>query len=340
MVKEANVPDELTGRATGKLLLFGEHAAVYGHPALGISLPWTLVLKVAPTADGYDAATSRIDGSLLSLPEPLAATLDMPHMHAVVEIHSQIPIGLGFGSSAALCVAVERAMADAAALPRSATAVWRGAHERERVFHGTPSGADTTFATWPGVGFLTWVRGSGALPSYQPVLATELHLVVAAVPRRGDTKAHIAAVAQRIRAGDTETQSTLRRLGHCSTQARTILLGSGPPGMALGAVADRAQWLLAELGLGDPAQDQLLHDGRTAGASGGKLSGSGGGGACFLVCHDAPAATRVLDAIRTQATVAAHIAVSANHVRQIAPESRSPTVSRWWYAPPVRSRVR
>ena len=333
------MPAELTGRATGKLLLFGEHAAVYGHPALGISLPWTLELKIIPVADAGHAGSRRATEPLPALPEQVAAMLAVPHLGAVVEIRSQIPIGLGFGSSAAMCIAAERALTNAALPPPSAAAVWRGAHERERVFHGTPSGADTGLATHPGVGFLTWEKGGGGLPCYEPVPVTGLHLVVAAVPRRGDTRAHVAAVAQRVRAGDTATQDTLRRLGECSTEARALLLEPEPRAKALGAVTDHAQRLLAELGLGDPAQERLLQSGRSAGSSGGKLSGAGGGGACFLVCRDAPTAARVLAAIGEQAAEAAHIAVSAGTTRQSAPESRSFAVDRWWHAPRVRRRA-
>ena len=326
---------ERTGRASGKLLLFGEHAAVYGHPALGISLPWGLELKVSPVAETGHAESRRDVGTHARLPEQLAAMLGAPRLHAVVEIRSQIPIGLGFGSSAALCVAAERAFSNATQ-PLTAAAAWPGAHERERVFHGTPSGADTGLAAIPGIGYLTW-ESSGGLPRYEPVPAAELHLVVAAVARRGDTRAHVAAVAQRMRAGETATRDTLRRLGQCSTEARALLRKPAPPAKALGAVADHAHRLLAELGLGDPVQEQLLHAGRSAGASGGKLSGAGGGGACFLVCRDASIASRVLAAISEHATESAHIAVSAGAPRQRSPESRSYTVDRWWHAPPVRN---
>ena len=319
----------MAGRATGKLLLFGEHAAVYGHPALGISLPWTLELKIIPLAENGHAGSLRAIETLPSLPSPVVAMLAVPHLHAVVEVRSQIPIGLGFGSSAALCVAAERALTSAAVLPLSAVAVWRGAHERERVFHGTPSGADTGLAAYPGIGFLTWERGGGGLPRYEPVPAAEVHLVVAAVPRRGDTRAHVAAVAQRVHAGDTATRETLRRLGQCSKEAKALLLKPGPPAKALGTVADRAQRLLAELGLVDPAQERLLRDGRTAGASGGKLSGAGGGGACFLVCRDAPTAVRVLAAISARAAESAHVVLSTGSTRQQAPQSRSCAVNRW-----------
>ena len=320
---------ERTGSATGKLLLFGEHAAVYGYPALGISLPWRLVLKISPEpGGGLDAHPP--------LPEQLTAMFGAPSLHALVEIRSQIPVALGFGSSAALCVAAERALA-AATQPLGAAAAWYGAHDRERVFHGTPSGADTGLAAVPGVGYLTWER-SVALPRYQPVPAAELHLVVAAVPRRGDTRAHVAAVAQRMRAGDAATRDALRRLGQCSTEARALLLEPGPSANRLGAVADRAQRMLAGLGLSDPGQERLLDAGRSAGASGGKLSGAGGGGACFLVCRDAHTAAGVLAAVGERAAVAAHVVLSAGATRQQAPGPRSWSVGRWLLAPPTSSR--
>ena len=336
---------EQTGSATGKLLLFGEHAAVYGHPALGISLPWRLELKIGPFSEMGRAETSRVEtgrgesrrgvDALPPLPEQLAAMLGTPRLHGLVEIRSQIPVALGFGSSAALCVAAERALAGAAQR-HTAAAAWRGAHERERVFHGTPSGADTGLAAVAGTGYLTWESGGG-LPRHEPVPAAELHLVVAAVPRRGDTRAHVAAVAQRMRAGDTATRYALRRLGQFSTEARALLRDPGPSANELGAMADRAQRMLAELGLGDSAQERLLHAGRTAGASGGKLSGAGGGGACFLVCRDGRTAARVLAAVGEHAAVAAHVVLSAGSTRQQAPDPRAWAVGRWLHVPRTAS---
>ena len=318
---------DLIGSAPGKLLLFGEHAAVYGEPALGISLPWTATLRIIPLSGEQFPSCEWLS----PLPTALAAMLaEAPHA-AEVEIRSQIPIGLGFGSSAALCVAAERALAGAGRAEPPASGIWRGAHERERVFHGTPSGADTGLAAHPGVGFLSWPGGSGGLPRYESLPTSELHLVVGAVARRGDTRAQVAAVARRLGAGDGAAEDALRRLGRCSREARALLLQPRMPATALGALADAAHRLLAGLGLADPRQDRLLEAGRAAGACGGKLSGAGCGGACYLVCRDAASAARVLEAIRNQATVAGHVVAGSGTTRLASPESRPATVSRWLY---------
>lgn len=267
--------------------------------------------------------------------------LALPGEPALIEIRSQIPIGLGFGSSAGLCAAAERALLSRAraaapgkAPAKSAAAVWRGAHEREKVFHGTPSGADTGLAIHPGMGFLSWAEASGGLPSYEPLPVSDLHLVVAAVPRRGATKAQVAAIAERMRAGDSATNHALRRLGQCSRAARELMLRPRLPAAELGAVADAAQRLLAGLGLADPLQDRLLRAGRGAGACGGKLSGAGGGGAFFLVCRGAAAAAPVLAAVRGRAAAAAHVIVDAGGTRLAAPESRPWSIDRWLHRPP------
>ena len=296
-------------------------------------------MKISLAAETGEAAARRRIESLPALPQQPAAMLGAQLPHAVVEVRSQIPIGLGFGSSAALCVAAERALTTGAAPPDSRAAAWRGAHHRERVFHGTPSGADTGLAAGPGTAFLTW-NDDGGLPTCKPVPAAALHLVVAAVPRRGDTRAHVAAVAQRMRAADTATREVLGRLGWCSRKARELMLGPEPRAAALGSVADHAQRLLADLGVGDPVQDRLLNAGRSAGASGGKLSGGGGGGACFLVCRDAATAARVLAAVGEQAVVAAHVVLAAGSTRQQAPDSRAWAVDRWLHAPRTAGRAR
>lgn len=258
--------------------------------------------------------------------------LALPGEPALIEVRSQIPIGLGFGSSAGLCAAAERALTGRA--PAKCAAVWRGAHEREKVFHGTPSGADTGLAIHPGMGFLSWAEASGGLPSYEPLPVSDLHLVVAAVPRRGATKAQVAAIAERMRAGDNATNDALRHLGQCSRAARELTLRPRLPAAELGAVADAAQRLLAGLGLADPLQERLLRAGRSAGACGGKLSGAGGGGAFFLVCPGAAAAAPVLAAVRGQAAAAAHLVVGAGGTRLAAPGSRPWSIDRWLHRPP------
>ena len=281
----------MTGEAHGKLLLFGEHAAVYGRPAVGLGLPWRLRLRFLPARDGDETGTAaerlRDAWRRIGADAPLAGAL---------EVRSDIPFGVGLGSSAALCVALARAGRGAAAAPGERE-LWGVAHRAEHAFHGSPSGIDTGLALLGGVQRFA-PAGSGNVPAARPVAAQRIHLVTGFVPRHGDTAAHVAAVRQRMQARDVAVRAAIDRLG-AIVEPACRLLGAPDADRAarLGALADEADALLNGIGVGSPVVAELLAAARAAGATGGKISGGGGGGAFVAIVPDRATGMGVLDAV-------------------------------------------
>ena len=299
------------GRASGKLILFGEHAAVYGYPAIGVSLrqKTTVRLWADGTADWdlsdmavRDRATIR---RILTLLEGLLPDLaSLPRCR--VTVLSDVPRSVGFGSSAALCAAFARAALAHAGrhAPEEGHGdplkVWELAHSAEKLFHGTPSGIDTGLSILDGL-FALQPRPA-ALPEYHPLPGASLHLVVAAVPRAESCGALVAMLGERMRAGHQQTREAIQDLGEMAAAAQKALAGPAA-GVAkdIAGLADKAMDRLRALGLGSPRQDRLLEAGKKAGALGGKLSGAGGGGAFFLVAGDAAGAQRVASSLEQEA---------------------------------------
>ena len=137
-----------SGFAPGKLLLFGEHAAVFGYPAVGVSLDRGLRISVTP-ADGISIRLARPAGGdiatgLSAFAAFVADTLGSPAddgpvspAGGAITVDSDLPISSGFGSSAALCTAIaEWSLPDPQVSGHDRGAVWRRAHRLEAFFHG------------------------------------------------------------------------------------------------------------------------------------------------------------------------------------------------------------
>jgi mevalonate kinase len=281
------------GEGRAKLLLFGEHAAVYGHPAVGLALPERLRVRLEFNED-QDEPCWRLDGvddgdaerlrTLLPnftkiLPPRLAA------LNGRLEIDSTVPRGMGFGSSAALCVALASAFRAASSRPGSAPAggsVWQDAHDAEKFFHGTPSGIDTGLAVLGGL--QRFSPHPPALPEARALTGFPLFLVTGAVPRLESCGESIRAVRAAVERGDKSVSARLRALGRMADEASETLDSADISGTdRLGVLADMAMAELRVLGLSTPALDELLEEGKAGGALGGKLSGAGGGGAFYLL---------------------------------------------------------
>ena len=292
---------ESVGIASAKLLLFGEHAAVHGYTALGTSLPETLVARVSGGAsawrfDGVPPEDRDAVAGVVRAIEESWTGAERPRPGAVT-VESRIPRGTGFGSSAALCGALARALLSRAPGAVGADDAWRVAHEAERLFHGTPSGIDTGLALSPGLSVFR--PRPGSLPERLGLPRRGLWLVIGAVPRDARCGELVAGVGRRMTGGDLPTAAALGALGDIASRAARLLDpdrdgdGNGDRAECLGALATEAMTHLRALGLGNPTQDALLEAGARCGALGGKASGAGGGGAFYLVARDRREAERV-----------------------------------------------
>lgn len=301
----------------GKLLLFGEHAAVFGFPAVGMALSRGLTATLSVPKNSNVAAgdlTIEINNAkaisesmiaqFIAHIKAVAVSYDLPPLVGTLHVTSELPIGSGFGSSAALCTAIARLLApDSNEVRRT----WRIAHELERFFHGTPSGIDTGLTTLGGAQafrFDNTISDGHHLPTTVAVQLPDCVLTVGSIPRERSTKALVAHVGERRRADPRGVESLLARLG---ALGKTILPGGGAADRsdattesnvaAFGKAATDAQAILRELGVSTPQLDEILREGKAAGALGGKLSGAGGGGAFYLVSADEEGSLRVRRAI-------------------------------------------
>jgi len=253
------------GSAGGKLILCGEHAVVYGHPAIALGI------------DRGTRVTLRQTGEPLSVVDADGQALDDPRLHEAVaslipdgweaRIASDLLIGRGMGSSAALAVALVRAEADARGLSLTAEGVHERAFVVERKFHGNPSGIDHAVSARGGV---VRYRRTLAGPEITPLPIPSWSLVVLDSGNEGNTAQLVAGVGSR-RPG---IDPLLDRIGVIVNEAEKHLDDVG----ALGKLMLENHALLIAIGVSTPRLDDLVATAVECGAAGAKLAGAGGGG--------------------------------------------------------------
>lgn len=275
----------MTGwQGRGKVILLGEHAVVYGHAALAGALDRGVTCALAPgplrlrvPAWGLDVGVDDdhpVAAALRAVADALGGRPDVS-LDAVAEV----PAAAGLGSSAAMAVAVTRALAAATERALDDDQVIAIASAAERCFHGNPSGVDVALATCGGLGL--YRRGDGL----RAVLADDggglrVPLAIAIDPTPRSTAALVARVAA-ARATGAGADDDLRALGAAAEEGARRCAARDVAG--LGALFDDAHARLARLGVATPALDRLCAIARDAGAIGAKLTGAGGGGAVIAI---------------------------------------------------------
>ncbi|NIB68319.1 mevalonate kinase [Streptococcus pseudopneumoniae] len=260
------------GQAHSKIILIGEHAVVYGYPAISLPLlEVEVTCKVVPAESPWrlyeeDTLSMAVYASL--------EYLDITEACIRCEIDSAIPEKRGMGSSAAISIAAIRAVFDyyQADLPHDVLEIL--VNRAEMIAHMNPSGLDakTCLSDQP----IRFIKNVGF---------TELEMDLSAYLAIADTGVygHTREAIQVVQNKGKDALPFLHALGELTQQAEDAI--SQKDAEELGQILSQAHLHLKEIGVSSPEADHLVQTALSHGALGAKMSGGGLGG-CIIALAD------------------------------------------------------
>lgn len=276
--------------APGKVILFGEHAVVYGRPALAAPVTHLRARAEVEATGERDVRLIAPDvgrSALLSqtpADNPLVAVVRVVEGHCrrslsagyTLSVTSAIPIAGGLGSGAAISIAIIRALSHYLGLADefSPDVVSRLAYEVERLHHGTPSGIDNTVIAYERPVYFVRRAPQPLIETFAP--ARPLRLVIGDTGIRSATKDVVGDVGRQWAADRDRFEAIFDACGRIADAGRAALAAGDLP--AVGALMDENHAWLQRMTVSSPPLDTLVAAARAAGALGAKLSGAGRGG--------------------------------------------------------------
>jgi len=292
----------ITVTAPGKIILFGEHAVVYGRPAIAVPVNQVkarVIVSANPLGSPGElkiqAPDVGLDARLADLPpdHPLAQAIRgvlkelgvTTMLSCVVRITSTIPMAAGLGSGAAVSVAIIRALSAFLGRNLSDERVSALAYEVEKYHHGTPSGIDNTVVTYAvPVYFIRRDSGSdsldntpGSLDAFELLnVPAPFTIVIGDTGEPSPTSLVVGDVRRAWQETPDRFDSLFDDMGRISKAARAAIENGKPE--SLGPLMDENHALLQQINVSSSGLDMLVEIARDYGAMGAKLCGAGRGG--------------------------------------------------------------
>jgi mevalonate kinase len=301
----------ITASAPGKLVLFGDHAAVYGKPCLvtAVDLRFYVSLETSEIAgieistpdlrasgETYQIAASDLNAhnrrETAFVEAALKQILKGHPLQTGLHIATEGPaITYGLGSSSAITVAVIKAAAAYFGIELDPHDLFDLAYAAVLDVQGTGSGVDLAAAVCGGTVY--YVKGGAVM---ERLAINDLPIVIGYSGDKVSTTNLIHQVAS-LRARQPDLiDPILELMGRIAIRARGHMQEGN--WQAVGDLMNIHQGLLDSLGVNVPQLTNLIFAARDAGAWGAKLSGAGGGDCMFALAaaSDQPPVEHAIEA--------------------------------------------
>ena len=271
--------------APGKVILFGEHAVVYGKPAIASAINKRIYVKSRLIDSGSGIQISS-EGKTESTMGYVKRAIDlvigkkrMKKQGIEITIDSELPVGGGLGSSAALSIATIKSVSTLFGIDLEKEEIARLGREVESKVQGLSSGIDPFVSAYGGAIYYT--NGRFVRQQINP-----LSIVIGYTGSPSSTKNMISNVSHLREKYPKIIDHIFDVIGDISERAKIILGESGDlqeNENELGDLMNLNNGLLETLGVSSFSLSNLINAALHAGALGAKITGAGGGGCIFAL---------------------------------------------------------
>lgn len=299
--------------APGKAILVGEHFVVEGSPAIAAALNVRARVTVERIDEDVVKVVSRELGEAVygaceernPLYPVYAAAREVvkrfgERVGLKITVESDIPLGAGMGSSAAVAVATVAATARLLGLPLTPDDIAQLALAAEVVVHGKPSGIDPTISSYGGAILFK----KGEKPRKINADFEQIRFVLADSGIRRSTGSMVTKVLETKKKFTGILEPLYRSAAELVERTREAL--ENGDFATVGELMNINHGLLSALGVSNAKLEELAYAAREAGALGSKITGAGGGGMVLALCwkEDAETVAQKLEKLAAHTIVA------------------------------------